>query len=173
MSAVPVRRLLLLLALFFALTMPLAWLWLEWGETTYARFLLRLLDPLYDAIGLRHRPGGPVAPRLVSIVPFVVLMAITPGLGLRKRIVGLLVGLLLIASFHLLLFVLVDAVHAVLGRNRRALAKIVPFLLINDGIPFLVWLFFARDFLRRLVPAFGEAAKDRRSLPPEGPPGGG
>jgi hypothetical protein len=171
MSTVPARRLLLLLFFFFALTMPLAWLWLEWGENAYARFLLALLEPLYDAIGLRHRRGGPVAPRLVSVVPFVVLMAITPGMGWRRRGVGSLVGLLLIACFHLLLFLLVDSAYLVLGRSRRALTKIVPFLLINDGIPFLVWLFFARDFLRRLVPAFGEPREGRPGPPPQGPTG--
>jgi hypothetical protein len=160
---VPARRLLLLALLFFALTMPLAWLWIEWGEGVYARALLAILEPVYDAIGLRHQRGGPVAPRLVSVVPFVVLMAITPGMGWRRRVVGSLIGLCVIACFHLLLFLLVDAAYVVLGRSRRALARIVPFLLINDGIPLLVWIFFARDFLRRLVPALGER-------PPAPPP---
>jgi hypothetical protein len=155
-SAVPVRRLLLLLALFFALTMPLAWLWVEWGEGVYARLLLDVLDPFYRAIGLRHLRGGPVSPRLVSIVPFAVLMAITPGMTWRRRVVGSLVGLAVIACFHLLLFVLVDSAYAAFGRTRRALTRIVPFLLINDGIPLLVWIFFARDFLRRVVPGLRE-----------------
>ncbi|TFG94203.1 MAG: hypothetical protein E4H11_07205 [Myxococcales bacterium] len=171
MSAVPLRRLLLLFLLFGVLTMPLAWLWLQWGEGVYVRLLWKLLDPLYDSLGLRHQRGGPVAPRLISIVPFVVLMVITPGMRWRRRLVGTLIGLLAIACFHLLLFLLVDSVYVVLGRNRRALAKIVPLLLINDGIPFLVWLFFARDFLRRLVPAFGEPGKGPPSPPAQGPSG--
>ena len=152
----PARRLLLLLALFFAGTLPLAWLWLEWGERAYVDLIFTLLDPLYEAIGLRHQRGGPVAPRLVSIVPFAVLMAITPGLGWRRRTTGILVGLALIFGFHLLLFVLVDSAYLVFGRGRKALSRIVPFLLVNDGIPFLVWLFFARDFLRQVVPGFRE-----------------
>jgi hypothetical protein len=150
------RRLLWLLALFFAGTLPLAWLWLGWGERFYVRLLWSILDPVYDAIGLRHQRGGPVAPRLVSIVPFVVLMAITPELGWRRRVAGTLVGLFVILCCHLLLFVLVDAAYGVFGRGRKALSRILPFLLISDGVPFLVWLFFARDFLRRLVPALRE-----------------
>ena len=156
-------RLLVLLLLFFALTVPLAWLWIEWGERAYARFLLALLEPVYAAMGLRHHRGGPVSPRLISIVPFVVLMAITPGMALRRRIAGMLVGLVVIFCFHLLLFLLVDSAYAVFGKTRRALAKIVPFLLINDGVPFLVWLFFARAFLRDLVPALAEAPRDPRA----------
>lgn len=156
----PAPRLLLLLLLFFAGTLPLAWLWLEWGERAYVRLLWAILDPCYDAIGLRHRRGGPVAPRLVSVVPFVVLMAITPGLGWRRRAAGTLVGLAVIVGFHLLLFVLVDSAYAAFGRGRKALSRIVPFLLVNDGLPFLVWLFFARDFLRRVVPGFRETPRE-------------
>ena len=80
----------------------------------------------------------------------------------------MLVGLVLIAVFHLGFFVLVDSAYAVLGRSRRALTKIVPFLLVNDGLPFLIWIFFARDFLRELVPALAEP---RRGGPPSGPGG--
>ena len=156
MSAVPVRRLLLLLLLFLALSMPLAWLWLEWGQPVYVRLLRAMLDPIYHAIGLHHQGAGPVAPRLVSVVPFLVLMAITPAMSWRRRWVGALVGMAVILGFHLFLFAMVDAVYSVLGRNRRALSRIVPLLLVNDGIPFLVWLFFARDFLRQIVPALGE-----------------
>jgi len=159
MSAGPLRRLAVLLLLFFALTLPLAWAWLAWGQDRYIELLFALLDPLYGALGLRHHRGGPVAPRLVSVVPFAVLMAITPGLAPRRRAKGLLVGLALICVFHLGFFVLVDAAYAVLGRNRRALTKIVPFLLVNDGLPFLVWVFFARDFLRELVPALAEPGR--------------
>lgn len=166
-SAVPARRLLVLLLLFFGLTLPLSWLWLEWGEGIYARLLFAILDPVYAAIGLRHQRGGPVAPRLVSVVSFVVLMAITPGMGLRRRLVGTLVGLAVILGFHLLLFTLVDSAYAAFGRTRRALTKIVPFLLINDGIPFLVWVFFARGFLRRLVPGFAEPAEGSPDEPGE------
>ena len=171
MSRVPVGRLLLMLLLFVALTMPLAWLWLEWGERIYVNLLWRASDPIYDALGLRHQRGGPVGPRLVSIVPFVVLMAITPRMGWRRRVKGLLLGLFAIACFHVVLFVLVDSTYAVLGRNRRALAKIVPFLLINDGIPFLIWLMVARDFLRSLVPAFGSRARSSGDPPAQDPPG--
>jgi len=150
-------RLLLLLFLFFALTLPLTWLWLEGGgQQLYTDLLWGILRPFYRAAGLRHVRGNPVAPRLVSVVPFAVLMAITPGLGWRRRAAGILFGILVIAGFHLFFFVLADSAYAVFGRSRRALARIVPFLLLNDGIPFLVWLFFARDFLRDLVPALRE-----------------
>ena len=158
MSAVPAWRLLRILLLFFALTLPLAWLWDRWGQEQYMRFLWALREPLYDAVGLRPRRGSPVGPRPFAIVSFVALMVVTPGMSWRRRVVGSLVGLAVIAGFHLLFLTVSDVAYTSFGRSRRALTKIVPFLLINDGIPFLVWLFLARDFLRQLVPAFGEAA---------------
>jgi hypothetical protein len=164
MGAGPLRRLAVLLLLFFALTLPLAWLWLAWLQDGYVALLFAVLDPLYDALGLRHHRGGPVAPRLISVVPFAVLMLITPGTSWRRRLRGLLLGLALIFAFHLLFFALSDAAYSAFGRRRRALTKIVPFLLLNDGLPFLVWLFFARDFLRELVPALAEP----RRRPPAG-----
>jgi len=166
MSAGPLRRLAVLLLLFFALTLPLTWWWIAWGQDRYVALLFAILDPVYEALGLRHHRGGPVAPRLISVVPFVALMAITPGTSIRRRVKGVLIGLALIFVFHLAFFVLVDAAYAVLGRSRRALTKIVPFLLVNDGLPFLIWLFFARDFLRDLVPALAEPGRGRR--PPRG-----
>jgi len=169
-TRVPTRHLLLLLLLFFVLTVPLSWWWLDSGQGFYARFLLAILDPVYDAMGMRHQRGGPAAPRFVSLVSFVVLMAITPGMGWRSRLLGLLLGIALIAGFHMLLFVLVDMAYVVLGRSRRALTKIVPFLLINDGLPFVVWVVFARDFLRRVVPGLGEPEPAAPELPPDAPP---
>ena len=159
MSAMPARRLLLLLLLFVAFTLPLAWLWDRWGQQQYLRLLWAIREPLYDAIGLRARRGSPVGPRPFAIVSFVALMVVTPGMSWRRRAVGCLVGLSAIAGFHLFFLVVSDVAYASFGRSRRALTKIVPFLLINDGIPFLVWLFFARDFLRNLIPALAERAR--------------
>ena len=74
---------------FFALTLPLTWLWMEWGRDPYARFLIGLAEQLFE-IG---RSGGAArgsaaGARFVSVVPFVVLMAVTPGLSWRRRLLG-------------------------------------------------------------------------------------
>ena len=43
--------------------------------------------------------------------------------------------------------------------NHPHAVAIYDFGVTDDGIPFLVWLFFARNFLRRLVPALAEPAQ--------------
>jgi len=165
MSAVPVRRLLRLLLLFFALTLPLAWLWDRWGQDVYIRLLWAIREPLYDVLGLHPRRGNPVGPRPFAIVSFAVLMLITPGMSWRRRAIGSVVGLALIVGFHLLFLLVSDLAYSAFGRSRRALTKIVPFLLINDGIPFLVWIWLARDFLRRSIPALAEPTQPAQGSP--------
>lgn len=152
------RRLLGLVLVFFALTIPLAWLWLEWGQDLYTRFVYSLLRPLYALLDIRPAERGPVQPRLVSLIPFLVLMAITPSLGRWRRIWGSLIGVVTLVLFHLILLTVVDAAYGSHGAGTRAVATFFPILLINDGLPFLVWLVAARDFLRDIVPGLGEGA---------------
>jgi hypothetical protein len=168
------RRALVLVLLFFALTVPLSWLWLEWGQRHYGTLLFSILDPLYEATGIRRERGNPVAPRLVGLVPFLVLMAITPALPWRRRLIGAAVGVGLLVGFHLILMIVVDIAYTGFGRTRRAIATFVPLLIINDGLPLLVWIVCARDFLRRVVPGLAEPADDestgerRATGPPDG-----
>jgi hypothetical protein len=151
-------RLLVLVLVFFALTIPLAWLWLEWGQDFYTRFIAALLGPIYEILGIQRAKRGPVEPRLVSLVPFLVLMAITPSIGWQRRVWGSVFGIGALVAFHLVLLTAVDAAYARHGAGTRAVATFFPVLLINDGLPFLVWLVVARDLLRDIVPGLGEAA---------------
>jgi len=148
-------RLLLLLVLFFALTIPLAWLWQLWGVQHYVAFLFVIMRQLHDTLGwpFAGKGGGGLSLRFVSHVPFLILVLITPGLSWRRRVLGGLLGSAFIAATHLLMITLVNA--AFLGGG-SVFRKIAPFILIMDGLPLLAWLVVARDFLRTLVPGLQE-----------------
>lgn len=146
------KRLLLVLAEFVALSVPLTWAWLTWGKALYLELLVGLLETL-GAAPVRHGMGG-VSLRFVSHVPFAVLMLITPELSARRRLVGWAIGASLIVASHLLLLFLVDAAFA---SGRRVVPSILPLVLLVDGLPFLIWLVLARDFLRSLVPGLRDA----------------
>jgi hypothetical protein len=89
----------------------------------------------------------------VSHVPFVILVFLTPGLSLRRRVLGALLGSVFIAATHLFMITLVNA--AFLGGG-GVFRKVGHFILIMDGLPLLAWLVVARDFLRNLVPGLAE-----------------
>ena len=97
------RRILLLLAEFVALSAPLTWLWMEWGLDVYVHFLFGLLAPIYEAVGATHVEHSAAGHRYLSYVPFLVLMCITPGVTWRRRLWGSLGGCALILLAHLIL----------------------------------------------------------------------
>jgi len=148
-------RFLLLLVLFFALTIPLAWLWHEWGITRYVAFLFAIMQKLHDTLGwpFAGKGGGGLALRFVSHVPFLILVLLTPGLSWRRRILGGLLGSVFIASTHLFVITLVNAAFLAGGGVFR---RVAPFVLIMDGMPLFAWLVVARDFLGNVVPGLRE-----------------
>ena len=148
-------RLLLLLVLFFALTIPLAWLWHEWGVRRYVAFLFAIMRKLQETLGwpFAGKGAGGLSLRFASHVPFLILVLLTPGLSWRRRVLGALLGSVFIATTHLFMITLVNA--AFLGGG-GVFRKVAPFILIMDGLPLLAWLVVARDFLRTLVPGLRE-----------------
>jgi hypothetical protein len=148
-------RLLLLVVLFFALSIPLAWLWREWGVQRYVAFLVAIMRKLSDTLGwpFAGKGGGGLSLRFVSHVPFLVLVFITPRLSLRRRVLGALLGSVFIAATHLFVITLMNAAFLA---GERVFQRVGPFVLIMDGLPFLAWLVVARGFLRTLVPGLRE-----------------
>jgi hypothetical protein len=149
------RRLLLLVFLFFALSIPLAWLWREWGVLRYVAFLLEILRALHDAMGwpFTGKGAGGLSLHFLSHVSFLVLVLLTPGLSGRRRLMGALVGSAVITAMHLFMITLANAAFLV---GRGAVFKVFPFILVMDGLPLIIWVVVARDFLRTLVPGLGE-----------------
>jgi hypothetical protein len=155
----PLWRLLLLLFLFFAISIPLAWLWREWGVLRYVTFLLEVLRALHGALGwpFTGKGVGGLSLRFIQHVPFLVLVFITPGLSWRRRVLGAMIGSAVITGMHLLVITFMSAAFLA---GRGAVFKVFPLILVMDGLPLLVWVVVARDFLRAIVPGLGEEPPD-------------
>ena len=155
-EAPTLRQTLLAVLVFFALTVPLVIAWMHWGLGWYASFLFWILLPLHDALGWpftgKGTPG--LSMRFVSLVPFVVLVLVTPGLSRRRRLLGSLVGVLLMVASHLFVITLANAAFAA---GKGAIGRILPFIFLMDGLPLGIWLVVARDFLSSVVPGLREA----------------
>ena len=54
------KRILLLLAEFVVLTVPLAWVWTQFIDRPYDRLLFQILDSLYQSVGGEHAGRGPI-----------------------------------------------------------------------------------------------------------------
>lgn len=145
---------------FLALTVPLTWLWETWGREAYGAFFSWVAGGLYTWLGFEHFPLG-ARERYINFVPFIALMALTPGFGVVRRIAWLFVGLGVLFLSHLVLNLLAAYV-----RYQGAFSP--PLALVSDAMPFLVWAVLARDFLLGLAGSAagrGEGAEEGASAP--------
>ena len=134
------RKVVLRVAVFAAITLLLTWLWGEGGRVLYGKFLKLVAPSIYDAIGFEGARVGAFRQRYVNFIPFVGLLLATPGLASRRRLVGLVAGLFVLFCGHLAL----NLTEAGAGRARHL--PILPSL-VSDTLPFIVWLVVAAPAL--------------------------
>lgn len=134
------KRGLLIVLGFVALTLLLSLVWEEYGlRVAYGRFLRQTGRPLFDLLGLEGVRIMGLRTRYINWIPFVGLLAVTPGLDLRRRALGLAIGFFVFWATHLAL-----NLTQVRGAGQLSL---VP-LLLSDALPFLLWLLIAHPVVR-------------------------
>jgi hypothetical protein len=142
-------RWLLTLLKIVAVSAPLTWLWIEWGREAYGRLFLQLALPIYGLFGLTDVVPEGARDRFINYLPFLILMLITPRLSVRRRVLGTLAGFVVIFVVHLV-FVYV-ASTAVDARSpimtSHGFMRIVPANAVSDSVPFVLWVFIAKDFV--------------------------
>ena len=145
------RRWPILLLELVALTLPLTWLWVAWGQAVYDGFFERTAAPLLGLVGIDHVADSPARKRFVSYVPFAVLMLVTPGLAWQRRLGGLLLGVPLIFLCHVALVAVEHLAHTGRGLAGDAFSTILPAALLADAFPFMLWGWLASDVLGPLL----------------------
>ena len=84
------RLLFLSLLKIVVLSVPVTWLWLEWGREAYGELFVNLSLPIYGFFGETSLMPAGARDRFINYLPFLILMVITPRLGWVRRIVGTL-----------------------------------------------------------------------------------
>lgn len=134
------------------LSVGLSWLWLGEGKYVYAQFFGSVARPFFDFIG---KPDVVIAfrDRFINLIPFVVLMAVTPGLGIRRRTLGTLVGLFVIVCGHLAITWLAHITPRMTtgGFTMNAFTIRLAAMLFSDSLPFLLWAAIAARQARGLA----------------------
>ena len=145
------RRTLQLGLSFVLLTLGLTWVWLTWAGPAYERFLLAAAGPVLQKFGVSQIVESPAQLRFVSIVPFLVLMGLTPGMSLRRRSLGMLAGCALLFVAHIGLVGLEEWAHTHRRPPQRPFSTLFPAVLLADGLPFMIWAVIAQRFLGGLL----------------------
>ncbi len=141
-------RLLLVLLKIVAVSVPLTWLWLEWGREAYGKLFLELAMPIYGMFGLTTLLPEGARDRFINYLPFLILMLITPRLTLTRRLVGTLAGFVVIFAAHVV-FVYVASLETATGgaMSHSRFIRIVPANTLSDSLPFVLWVVIAREFI--------------------------
>lgn len=143
------RKLLLGLS-FVGLTVGLTWLWIAWGGEAYERLLLAVAGPLLRAIGVTTIAESPAQKRFVSLVPFLVLMWLTPGMSLRRRAAGTLLGGSVLVVAHVALVGIEQWAQSSRRPTASPFATLFPAALFVDALPFMIWAVVAHRYLSGL-----------------------
>jgi len=133
-------------------SVTLSWLWLSHGKYFYGQFFGGLARPFFDLIGQEDIIVA-FRDRFINIVPFLALMAVTPGLSLLRRSAGTLVGLLMLFCSHLLLTWLAGVTprSSAGGFASHAFTIRLASILFSDSLPFLIWATIAARQVRGLA----------------------
>ncbi|MDB4433166.1 hypothetical protein N9166_00330 [bacterium] len=150
------KRLFLLALELLAISIPLTWLWIEWGRSAYPKLFVQLGTPILVFLGLPGIRPDVLPDRFISYVPFLVLMVITPRISVARRVLGTALGFALIFLSHVAFTSYVMAFEHSERLSARPFVNIFPALILLDGFPIVVWAVIAKDFL-------GEVAS--RALP--------
>jgi len=146
-----VSRLLLPLGKFVAVTVPLTWLWLAGGRDAYHAMFINVAHPMLVWLGWPQSQLGSVPQRFISYVPFLALMLITPGITMRRRVWGTLIGCFLLFLSHAA-FVLASIVaYDHYGETPDAIRSVFGVMLLVDSFPFLLWAVICWNVIRGVV----------------------
>ena len=155
------KRLLLLTIEFLAITVPLGWLWIEWGRGAYLKLFVKIAEPIFLLIGVTELKPQLVLDHFINYVPFIVLMVITPKLSVKRRLVGIAVGLAVLFIGHVGLMSLASFATSNYGLTQQAFSMLFPGFLVNDSLPFILWAIIASAWLKDVI---ASARKARKSV---------
>jgi len=135
------------------ITVPVTWIWLEWGRAAYGRLFAELAIPIFGFLGMtRILPEGS-RDRFINYLPFLILMIVTPRMSLLRRSLGIAVGFVLIFILQVFFIYASEMAGVQDGQvNRQDIyEKMLPVLLICDAFPFVLWILFAKDFVQEIT----------------------
>ena len=136
---------------FVVVTVPLTWFWMTYGEAAYEDFFRAVGFPILLQLGVTGFPMGVVTDRMISFIPFLALMVVTPKMTRARRIGGIIGGFFVLFLSHigLALWAWISFVRD--GRSDESMLTYFPALVIADALPFLLWAIFANRYLKELL----------------------
>ncbi len=135
------------------ISVPVTWIWLEWGRAAYGKLFAQLAIPIFGALGMTSIMPEGSRDRFINYLPFLILMVVTPRMSMMRRVVGIVVGFVLIFLLQVLFIYVAEVAGVVRGvvDNTRTYARYLPIMLLCDAFPLVLWAIIAKDFVQEMT----------------------
>ncbi len=141
-------RFFLLLAAF---SLPLFWLWMEWGQEVYQKLIGLAIVPLVQALGEKGLNLFLLKAHYMNVVPLTALILASPALAWRKRLMALALGLAILYVWHLLFSLILNHYQTLWGPDRRFYRVFIPAISVNSALPVILWSILAWEGVKELL----------------------
>ena len=143
------ENLLKFLVKFLLVSLPLFTFWFWLGDDWYSVFYEKLVFVLFK-IFQKDSSNFPIPTSFFNnLVPFTVLMIITPGIHYIRKIYLILFGNLIILAEHLLVGIILYFLDFVLKVSDQTFSLILtPLSILSGTFPFLLWLILASEEIK-------------------------
>lgn len=155
---------LFLLKLALSVTV-LGLIWFYYFQMLYPEILKPIFLPLFQSLGVRKWRLYQLLDHFTNLVPYIALIIATPGFfkNWKKTVISLVGGLAILIVGHFVLSYLDDYYYARYQQTKQFFRSTFHYYVINDALPFLLWLAFYPKILTQLF-GFKRLAKE---IPPE------
>lgn len=133
-------RFFLLLVVF---SVPLFWLWAQWGQNTYQQLMGATIVPLARKMGEKSLNLFLIKGHYLNVVPFAALILASPALGWKKRATALVFGLAVLFCWHLVFSLVLNHFQTLWDHDRRFYRLFVPATSLNSAMPVVLWFIVA------------------------------
>lgn len=135
-------------------TIVLGLIWFLWLSERYPFVLRPVGNWIFPIIGVSKWRLSATLAHMVNMVPYVALVLATPGWKVewRRHVGALGAGVVALMLGHLLMLTAFDFIIGKYELSKAAYLWSVPVWVLNDSLPFVLWLSFFPNVLTDLFP---------------------
>ncbi len=125
-----------------AVSVVLTWFWLNGLQIRYALLFRPAAQFAFQQLDIHQSGLTLVIEHFTNLIPFIALSLALPGVRLRKRLICLASGLVILAAVHFILIIVVSKIYSVHSLSKTAYKYMFPLFTINDALPLVLWFLF-------------------------------
>lgn len=146
------KDLLIFLFKLISLTLVLGYFWFTGWQVRYPDWLDPIAMPFFKLVGVKRWWLALVVEHFTNIIPYIALVLSVPDhfREWRRGLLALFGGCAVIILGHLILSWAVYYFNLDYGMSKSFYRIILPFYILNDALPFVLWIAFYPHMLTRL-----------------------